>query len=714
MIRDILAIFRRDGRELLRDRRTLFVNLVLPVLLYPLLVLFILQVAQLNAARPAEVPVVLAVDLPAALLAPLRDPPASTAKPEAAMTKAMSATQMGVAVREVVADDSVAWRAHGAALAESSPTLTQRAAACSALRAAGAVAALVLLPAQGTSTPRLIMIADDASPRYDAARNACERAAKAWRRGLSEASLKEAGLPTSVLDPVQVVFASTAPIAEAVRTRIAGAIPLLLVLMAVIGVFWPAVDLMAGERERGTLETLLASPIRRRDIFLGKLLVVCCAGLASVMLNLLSLGATTGLLASQLGGAGLDLGNLVAQGAGALALCAVALIPVVVALAAASLALAGFAHSAKEAQNYLAPLVIAVQMAAVPALLPQSGPSSALDLVPVTGSVLALKEALQAPSIPWGHLALSTAASLALAVVLVAWASRLMDEERFRYPGLIRAGWGRFRRWGLKPAAPTGVEVLGLFAVAVAGMSMLGKPLMAAGPVAMVVGPLLMFIALPSLLLAWLGDYERKALFLVAPRPRQAVGALLMVPAAIGLSVSLGLLQGLIASPAELKGVEEQIQAIIRNLTDLGGLPLVLICLALVPAVCEEILCRSLLLAGFRRSLGPVWAIALTAFLFAALHMSPWRFAPQMALGALLAVITLRSGSLVPAILIHAGHNGLLVAAAVLADQEQWKAYRPWLEQHLNVVVMSGAMIAILAGSWGWRLITRRPASAPV
>lgn len=714
MTRDIFAIFRRDGRELLRDRRTLFVNLVLPVLLYPLLVLFILQVAQLNAARPAEVPVVLAVDLPSGLLAPLQDLPASTAKPEAAMTKAMSAAQEGVAVREVAADAAGGWRAHGAALAESSPTPTQRAAACAALRAAGAVAALVLLPAEGTATPRLIMIADDASPRYDAARTTCERAAKSWRRGLSEASLKAAGLPTSVLDPVQVVFASTAPMAEAVRTRIAGAVPMLLVLMAVIGAFWPAVDLMAGERERGTLETLLVSPIRRRDIFLGKLLVVCCAGLASVVLNLLSLGVTTGLLASQLGGAGFDLGNLVAQGAGALALCAIALIPVVVALAAASLALAGFAHSAKEAQNYLAPLVIAVQMAAVPALMPQSGPSWALDLVPVTGSVLALKEALQAPRIPWGHLALSTAASVSLAVVLVAWASRLMDEERFRYPGLVRAGWGRFRRWGEKPAAPTGVEVLGLFAIAVAGVSMLGKPLMAAGPVAMVVGPLLLFIALPALLLAWLGDYQRKALFLVAPRPGQAIGALLMVPAAIGLSLSLGLLQGLIASPSELKGVEAQIQAIIRNLTTMGGLPLVLLCLAFAPAICEEVLCRSLLLAGFRRSLGPVWAVALTAFLFAALHMSPWRFAPQMALGVLLAVLTLRSGSLVPAILVHAGHNGLMVAAAVLADQEPWKGYQPWLVQHINVVAASGALVAILAASWGWRLISQPKASAPV
>ena len=128
MIRDILAIFRRDGRELLRDRRTLFVNLVLPVLLYPLLVLFILQVAQLNAARPVDVPVVLAVDLPPALLAPLRDPPANPAKPEAAMAKAMSAVQEGVAVREVAAAGALGWRAHAAALAELSPTPAQRAA----------------------------------------------------------------------------------------------------------------------------------------------------------------------------------------------------------------------------------------------------------------------------------------------------------------------------------------------------------------------------------------------------------------------------------------------------------------------------------------------------------------------------------------------------------------------------------------------------------
>ncbi len=704
--RDAFAIFRRDGRELLRDRRTLFVNLVLPVLIYPVLVLFLLQVAQLTGARPVDEAVVLAVDLPVALGASLAEKPASSASPAAGLARGMGAAREAVTVRPISGDSP--WQAHAAALAETEAPATARAAALADLRAAQATAALVLLAQpHADGRQRLVVIADDASPRHDAARAACDRAANQWKRRLAEDRLTAAGLPTTLMDPVQVLHSGTATVAETVRTRIAGAVPILLVLMAVVGAFWPAVDLMAGERERGTLETLMSSPIRRRDIFLGKLLVVCCAGLASVLLNLLSLGLTAGLLAGQLGASGLDLGNLVGMGLGTLLLCAVALLPVVVTLGAVSLALAGLAHSAKEAQNYLAPLVIGVQMAALPALLPHAGPSPVLDLVPVTGAVLALKEALQAPTVPWGHLALTTATSVALAAVMVAWASRLMDDERFRYPGLVRAGWGRFRRWGPTPTAPSGVEALGVYALAVAGMALGAKLLIDAGPVAQVVGPLLLFIALPALLHGWLGAYRPAALHLGRPQPRHLFAGLALVPLGLALSLGLGALQSVWAPKAELSGVEEQVMRIVSQIEATGGLPLVLLCLAVAPGVCEEILCRGTLLSGFRRVLGPAGAVVLSAFLFAALHMSPWRFVPQMALGILLAVIVLRTGTIWPAVILHAGHNGILVAASILHTRDPFKGWLPLLEAQMPLLAATFAGLVLVATWSAWRLTTR-------
>ena len=68
--------------------------------------------------------------------------------------------------------------------------------------------------------------------------------------------------------------------------------PFLLVMMSLTGAFYPAVDLCAGEKERGTMETLLISPATRAEIVLGKFLTVMLASMMTALLNLVSMGLT--------------------------------------------------------------------------------------------------------------------------------------------------------------------------------------------------------------------------------------------------------------------------------------------------------------------------------------------------------------------------------------------------------------------------------------
>ena len=80
-------------------------------------------------------------------------------------------------------------------------------------------------------------------------------------------------------------------------TRIGGyllskALPLMILLMVLLGAFYPAIDVTAGERERGTLETVLAAPIPRLDLLLGKVLAVTALASASGLLNLASMSLT--------------------------------------------------------------------------------------------------------------------------------------------------------------------------------------------------------------------------------------------------------------------------------------------------------------------------------------------------------------------------------------------------------------------------------------
>ena len=143
-------------------------------------------------------------------------------------------------------------------------------------------------------------------------------------------------------------------------------LPFVLFIWALTGAFYPAVDLCAGEKERGTLETLLSSPALRSEIVWGKLLTVMTFSAATALLNLASLGFTARYVVSQLqhaadGGRsakGLDLPPL----ASALWLVA-ALVPMSALFSALCLACAAFARSTKEGQYYLMPLLLVTHAA---------------------------------------------------------------------------------------------------------------------------------------------------------------------------------------------------------------------------------------------------------------------------------------------------------------------------------------------------------------
>jgi sodium transport system permease protein len=101
------------------------------------------------------------------------------------------------------------------------------------------------------------------------------------------------------------------------------------------------------------------------------------------------------------------------------------------------------------------------------------------------------------------------------------------------------------------------------------------------------------------------------------------------------------------------------------------------VALALSPGICEELFFRGAILSGLRRDL-PAWrSVFWQALLFGAVHASIYRFAPTATLGALLAMLTLRSRSLIPAMVLHISYNGLLV----LGSESGWfqAPWVPWL-----------------------------------
>ena len=189
-------------------------------------------------------------------------------------------------------------------------------------------------------------------------------------------------------------------------------LPFLVVMWSLAGALYPAIDVTAGEKERGTLETLLVSPASRAEIVWGKFLAVWGASSATTLWNLLGLGASFGLLRLLLP---VDIVRPAAW-----AWCAFFSLPLSALFSAICLAVGVYARSTKEGQYYLMPLVLLTVLLVFTGLTPGVELTLFYSLVPVTGVALLQQRLMSAGSfdqVPWAYL-VPVFASLTLSIGL--------------------------------------------------------------------------------------------------------------------------------------------------------------------------------------------------------------------------------------------------------------------------------------------------------
>jgi len=233
------------------------------------------------------------------------------------------------------------------------------------------------------------------------------------------------GLPAAIARPFEVRQANVAPPEKVGGNLLGGVIPYIIILLCFTGAMNPAMDLTAGEKERGTLEPLLCSPAARTDIVLGKFAMVLTGSLAAVVCSLVSVGVTLVVVGASLAGARAGAVRQAAAPtidlAGLLGVLAMVL-PVSVLFSAILFTVSLFAKSFKEAQSYAGPLILVVFMPAIVGMLPGIDLNLRLALVPILNLSLVCKEMLSGVwhwgyiAVIFGSTALYAAGALALAV----------------------------------------------------------------------------------------------------------------------------------------------------------------------------------------------------------------------------------------------------------------------------------------------------------
>ncbi len=196
-----------------------------------------------------------------------------------------------------------------------------------------------------------------------------------------------------LLNPVTIEEHNTADLREVLGERVGGMLPYLFIIFCFMGAMYPAIDLGAGEKERGTLETLLLAPIRRYQIVLGKFFVIFTTGVTAALLSLTSLGVMLAAKGQEITG---ELGEVIASVSVVdLVLIAAMLIPTAAMFAAVLLSVSIYAKSFKEASAYCGPLNFLAIVPAFIAMLPIVKLDWYWAMVPITNISLAIKELIK-------------------------------------------------------------------------------------------------------------------------------------------------------------------------------------------------------------------------------------------------------------------------------------------------------------------------------
>jgi sodium transport system permease protein len=244
------------------------------------------------------------------------------------------------------------------------------------------------------------------------------------------ARLEAHHLPENFAAPLLVQETNVAPPEKVGGVVLGGLVPYFVIILSLTGTMYPAMDLTVGEKERGTIETILCSPISRTSLVLGKFLMVLTASLSTAALAIASMGLTLAAAGKMVGGVG-QLSGLGLQfqiTPKAVIWVFVMVVPLAVLFSAALLAISLFAKSFKEAQSYLSPLTILVVAPAIVSILPGVELNARLSLIPILNTSLVSKEIVSG-TYHWNYMALIFGSSCVYAAVALWVAIRLFQRE---------------------------------------------------------------------------------------------------------------------------------------------------------------------------------------------------------------------------------------------------------------------------------------------
>lgn len=400
----ITAIYRKELKDSLRDRRTLISMIVIPTLLMPIIFFvggtIMSKVMKKAQAEATTMVIIGGADSPGVVAALKAEPKFKIIEPYMDYKQMISEKRIRLAVEIPIGFES----------------------------------------ALKTGEPMTVMLYHyEGEMKSGMGVGEADRFFRNLREKTVETRLTDRGLPASLVMPFEIKRENVAPPEKVGGNIIGGLVPYIIIILCFTGAMYPAIDLTAGEKERGTMETLLCSPVNRVNIVLGKFLMVLTASVATIVLTLTSTTISIIIGGNLLAGGGKAAGAAgggsafipIIDPAGILGVFAM-ITPVAMLFAAFLLTISLFAKSYKEAQSYVSPLIIVVIMPAMMGMLPGIELSAKTAMIPILNLSLVCKEMLSGVW-HWNYIALIFASTCVYAGGAMALCVRMFNREEVMF-----------------------------------------------------------------------------------------------------------------------------------------------------------------------------------------------------------------------------------------------------------------------------------------
>ncbi len=398
-LKNIKTIFAKELKDTLRDRRTLIFMLFVPLFAMPGIMYFLMQmmVSQIEKIE-ADKPLVvienssqLPDDLRATLFA----------------SDSLTVEEAGVHQGKNLVDEVKA----------------------------GNIRVYVIVPENFAkaleleSTTDLEVYYDNAEDKSAAALSKLRRVFDRFKEQMVERRLAQRDLSTELLEPFALTTNNVASMQKQAGKLIGVMVPYILILMCFLGGMYPAIDLGAGEKERGTMETLLVAPASRGEFVVGKYGVILLTSLVAGLMSMASMTYAMNKFMSAMSGKFQGSASLALHyDISTLALVVAIVLPMAGIFAAILLSVSVFSKSYKEAQGYIGVMNMGIILPAFISMLPGIELNYGMAMIPIASASLIIKEALQG-TVQWNYVLVAFVSSTVIAALCLVFCKKWFERE---------------------------------------------------------------------------------------------------------------------------------------------------------------------------------------------------------------------------------------------------------------------------------------------